>query len=83
MHNADGNSLHLKIIYMNVRVRILIIVARAEKIFFVLVGKLFEIVESVIEGDYVISDICGALLTDNNVVSMTDSSVYHRFALGD
>ena len=83
MHNADGNSLHLKIIYMNVQIRILIIVARAEKIFSVLVGKLFEIVESVVESDYVISDVCGALFTDNNVISMTDSCVYHRFALSD
>jgi hypothetical protein len=83
MHNADGNSLHLKIVYMNIRIRILIIVARAEKIFSILVGKLFKIVESVIERDYVISDICSALLTDNNIISMTDSCVYHRFALGD
>ena len=57
MHNADGNSLHLKIIYMNIRIRILIIVAREEKIFSVLVGKLFEIVESVVESDNAISDI--------------------------
>ena len=83
MHHAHSDSLHLKIFYLDIGIGILILVARAKDISVILVCKFLEIIESVIESNNVIADVCGVLLTDDNVISLMNSGIDHRVALGN
>ena len=73
--------MYLKIFYLDIGIGILILVTRAKDISVILVCKFLEIIESVIESNNVIADVCGVLFSDDNIISLMDSGFNHRVSL--
>ena len=85
MCNANGNSLDLKFLGIDVTIAFFVLVAGAKEVcsLVMIESEDFKVVNTSIKGNDNVADLCGVLLADHHVITGMNSCIDHRFALCD